>query len=78
MKNTVFWDIKTQLVLHRRHLTSPLQSPASLCYVRFEVFTAGTMKNVCRLLGYKNPVHTSQETHYFSATDSSLLMLCKI
>jgi hypothetical protein len=28
MKNSVFWDIKTQFVLHRRHITSPLQSPA--------------------------------------------------
>jgi hypothetical protein len=45
MKNVVFWDIKTQFVLHRRHITSPLQSPASQCYVRFEVFTAVTMKN---------------------------------
>jgi hypothetical protein len=32
----------------------------------------------CRLLGYKNPVHTSQETHYVSATESIQLMLCKI
>jgi hypothetical protein len=31
-----------------------------------------------RLLGYKNPVRTSQETHYFSTTQSSRLMLCKI
>jgi hypothetical protein len=29
MKNGVFWDIKTQFVPHRRHITSPLQSPAS-------------------------------------------------
>jgi hypothetical protein len=29
MKNAVFWDIKPQFVLHRRHITSPLQSPAS-------------------------------------------------
>jgi hypothetical protein len=29
MKNVVFWDIKTQFVPHRRHITSPLQSPAS-------------------------------------------------
>jgi hypothetical protein len=29
MKNAVFWDIKTQFVLHRRHITSPLQSPAA-------------------------------------------------
>jgi hypothetical protein len=32
----------------------------------------------CRLLGYKNPVRTSQETHYFSDTETSRLMLCKI
>jgi hypothetical protein len=32
----------------------------------------------CRLLGYKTPVCTSQETHYVSATESSQLMLCKI
>jgi hypothetical protein len=32
----------------------------------------------CFLLGYKNPVSTSQETHYFFATESSPLMLCKI
>jgi hypothetical protein len=32
----------------------------------------------CRLLGYKNPVRTSQETHYVSATESSRLILCKI
>jgi hypothetical protein len=31
----------------------------------------------CRLLGYKNSVRTSQETHYFSTTESSQLMLCK-
>jgi hypothetical protein len=31
-----------------------------------------------RLLGYKNPVCTSQETHYLSTTKPSLLMLCKI
>jgi hypothetical protein len=44
MKN-VFWDIKTQSVPHRRHITSPLQSRVSSCYVRFEVFTAVTTKN---------------------------------
>jgi hypothetical protein len=32
----------------------------------------------CRLLGYKSPVRTSQETHYISTTESSRLMLCKI
>jgi hypothetical protein len=28
MENVVFCDIKTQFVLHRTHITSPLQSPA--------------------------------------------------
>jgi hypothetical protein len=46
MKNVVFWDIKPEFIPHRRHITSPLQRPASKCYVRFEVFTAVTMKDV--------------------------------
>jgi hypothetical protein len=29
MKIVVFWDINTQFVLHRRHITSPLQGPVS-------------------------------------------------
>jgi hypothetical protein len=29
MKNVVFWDIKPQFVLHRRHITPPLQSSDS-------------------------------------------------
>jgi hypothetical protein len=29
-------------------------------------------------LRYKNQVRTTQETYYFSATDPSQLMLCKI
>jgi hypothetical protein len=29
MRNVVFWDIKIQFVLHREHITSPLQRPAS-------------------------------------------------
>jgi hypothetical protein len=38
-------DIKTQLVPHKKNITSMLQSPAGLGYVRFEVFTAVTTKN---------------------------------
>jgi hypothetical protein len=45
--------------------------------VRLEVFTGGDYEE-CRLLGYKTPVRTSQETHYLSATEASRLMLCKI
>jgi hypothetical protein len=32
----------------------------------------------CRLLGYKNPVRTSEETHYVSATEPNRLMLRRI
>jgi hypothetical protein len=28
MKNAVFWDIKSQFIRNRRHITAPLQSPA--------------------------------------------------
>jgi hypothetical protein len=45
MKTEVFSDKNIQFVPHRRHITSPLQSPASQCYVRFEIFTAVTIKN---------------------------------
>jgi hypothetical protein len=55
MKNVVLWDIKSQFVLHRRHITSPLQSPAGYCYVRFDIFTAVTTKN---------PVFWDIKTHF--------------
>jgi hypothetical protein len=42
MLNAVFWDIKTPFTPHRKHVTSPLHSPAGL---RFEVFPAVAMKN---------------------------------
>jgi hypothetical protein len=45
MKNAVFWDIKPKFLSHRRHITSPLLSPAGQYCVRFEVFTAVTVKN---------------------------------
>jgi hypothetical protein len=32
----------------------------------------------CRLLGYKTPVRTSQETRYVSATERSQLKPCKV
>jgi hypothetical protein len=40
-------------------------------------FHGGDYEN-CRLLGYNNPVRTSQETHYFSAIESNQLMLSEI
>jgi hypothetical protein len=45
MKNVVFWDTKTQLVLHRRHITSPLE-PSQLMLCKIQVFMGVTMKNV--------------------------------
>jgi hypothetical protein len=45
MENVVFLNIKIQFVPHRKHAISPLQGPATECYVRFEVFTAVTVKN---------------------------------
>jgi hypothetical protein len=44
MKNAVFLDTKSQFLPHRRHYLST-QSPAGECCVRFEAFTAVTMKN---------------------------------
>jgi hypothetical protein len=45
MKNAVFWDIKTQFQRDSRHITFPLQNSADSFYVKFEVFSAVTMKN---------------------------------
>jgi hypothetical protein len=76
MKNAVSWDIQTQFIPHRRHyFTATELSRLMIC--KIWGFHGGDYEE-CRLLGYKNPVHTSQETHYFSATELSRLMLCKI
>jgi hypothetical protein len=45
MRNFVFWDIRTHFEPHRKHINSPLQIPASYCFVRFVVSTAVTMKD---------------------------------
>jgi hypothetical protein len=37
-----------------------------------------TINEECSLLGYRNAVRTSQETHYISTTEPSQLMRCKI
>jgi hypothetical protein len=77
MKNVVFLDIKTQFVPHRRHITSSLRSSVRLMLCKIWGFHGGDYEE-CRLLEYKKPVRTSQETHYVSATQPSQLMLCKI
>jgi hypothetical protein len=43
----------------------------------FEVFHGGDYEE-CLLLAYKNPVRTSQGTHYVSVTEHSRLILRKI
>jgi hypothetical protein len=76
MKNDVIWDIKTQFVLHRRHYVSATES-SRLMLCKIWGFHGGDYEE-CRLLGYKNPVLTSQVTHYISDTELSQLVLCKI
>jgi hypothetical protein len=46
MKNVVFWDIKTQFVLHRRRITFRYRAQPVNAILRFEVFTVVAMKNV--------------------------------
>jgi hypothetical protein len=45
MKNDVYWDIGTQFIPQRKHITSPLESQPVNAMLRFEIFTAVTMKN---------------------------------
>jgi hypothetical protein len=47
------------------------------CFHKIGDFQGGDYEE-CRLLGYEDPLHTSQETHYVSPTEPSQLMLCKI
>jgi hypothetical protein len=58
MKHAVFWDIKTQFIPHRgtRYVSATVPSRLMLCKIRG--FHEGEYEE-CRLLGYKNPVHTS-------------------
>jgi hypothetical protein len=60
MKSAVFWDIKNQFVPHRKHYVSATE-PIRLMLYRILGFHGGDDEE-CRLLGYKKPVHTSQET----------------
>jgi hypothetical protein len=71
----VLWDIKTLFVLHRRYITSPLQSPAGECYIRFEILTTVTMKNSA--FWEIKTQFIPHKKHSFSATIRQLI-LCKI
>jgi hypothetical protein len=72
-----FLGYTTQLVLDRRHITAPLQIQTSYCYINVCRFDGSDYKE-CRILGYKNPFLTLKKTYYFSASESSRLMLCRI
>jgi hypothetical protein len=73
------YNIRIRFVLHRKHFTSPLQSPTSYCCLGEQsLFIVRTIKNTqthCAGIIYSNSVRTSQETHYVSATKPNRLML---
>jgi hypothetical protein len=58
------------------HVTLYNTDAASISVAICYSFVQKLLKNL--LLGYKTPYHTSQETHYVSATEPGQLMLCKI
>jgi hypothetical protein len=66
-------------------ITSPRNSVSPSTHKSTQTFPVHTQFNClillqveCRPLRYKNAVRTSLKTHYFSATESRRLMLCKI
>jgi hypothetical protein len=73
MKNVVFWDIKTQFLLHRRHVSATESSRLMLCKI---LGFHGSDYEERRLLGYKTQFVLHRR--HVSATESSRLMLCKI
>jgi hypothetical protein len=66
------WETSMKFRIEELYLCLPMPSNFG-CNRRMMTDTEG-----CRILGYKNPVVTSKETHYVSATEPSRLMLCKI
>jgi hypothetical protein len=60
MENVVFWDIEPEFVPHRRHYVSASE-PSRLMLCKIWDFPGGDYEE-CRLLEYKTPVRTSEET----------------
>jgi hypothetical protein len=61
VKNPALWDIKTQLVPHRKYYVSATEH-TRLMLCKIWGFQDGDYEECC-LLGYINQVSTSQETH---------------
>jgi hypothetical protein len=57
-------------------MAAPYRCPSASLLIQHSV-RRYAIGEVCRLLRYEAPVHTSQEAHYVSATVPSRLMLCK-
>jgi hypothetical protein len=87
----IYWLLgrKSDLSIHNSIILYKLPSSGILRRValvtsqktKFFIFTAvkpQILCEECRLLRYKIPFRTSQETHYISATEASRLMLRKI
>jgi hypothetical protein len=79
--------IITRLVIHvlalSHQLARRLNKITGLCGIKlahsmYDFTFSRRWLEECRLLGYENPVRSQQETHNFSATETSQIMLCKI
>jgi hypothetical protein len=72
IRNAVFWDKDAQKMHYFPAIESSLLMQCKIWSIQ-----GGDYKE-CRLLGYKNPFLTSQETYYVSATETSHLILFDI
>jgi hypothetical protein len=63
-------ELRTLAVTSNRRTDSCHPDDGGVKFLRNVALTRATRRNI--------PVRTSQETHYFSATEASPLMLCKI
>jgi hypothetical protein len=75
VRNAVFWDIKTQFVLHRRHIVSA-REPSRLIVCQIVVFTAVTAKNA--VFWDIKTQFVLHRRHIVSATEPSWLIVCQI
>jgi hypothetical protein len=76
-ENLKSYVVLTGWALYQRRNESPVRYELGF-YIPEDGIGYGGGYEECRLLGYRTPVLTAQETHYVSATGPSRLMLCKI